>query len=179
LPVSPELRDQQVALWMQQGHVAYSRRQIARALNYFRRALEYAERRGLDLEIGRVCRDLAYVYAREGAAEQALFMLDRGLAIGSSELDVRAGLMVTKAGVLTRRGSYREALALLEECVRIMRSEYGDLAGAPRHVVRSYAGVVRMAHDLGKVVSLLDMGINPKRIEVEIKSHIPPWLAPP
>jgi hypothetical protein len=35
-----------------------------------------------------------------------------------------------------------------------------------------------MAGDLRRVVALLDMGIKPERLEVEIRSQEPPWLRP-
>ena len=64
--------DQQVRLWMEQAHEAYVRRLIPRVIHYFQRALTYAEERGLRRETALICRDLGYVYVREGALEQAL-----------------------------------------------------------------------------------------------------------
>ena len=169
--------DQQVRLWMEQAHEAYVRHLIPRVLHYFQRALTYAEERGLRRETALICRDLGYVYVREGALEQALALLDRGLAAGEgAEVSVRVGLLANKASVLARRGSYRESLALLEEATSLIGAAYGNPAAAPSQLVHSYAGIRRMAGDLRRVVELLDMGINPERLEVEIKSQKPPWL---
>lgn len=167
----------QVRLWMQLGYDAYAGRQIPRTLYYLRRALDYAERRGLQEVTALICRDLGYIYGQEGAGEQALALLDRGLAIPDSEVSVRAGLLANKARVLIRLAYYREALALLEECAQFIGSNYEDFSRAPAQVVYSYAGVVRMAGDLRKVVDLLDMGVSSERLQVEFKGHEPPWLA--
>ena len=169
--------DQQVRLWMDQAHDAYVRRLIPRVIHYFDRALTYAEERGLERETTIICRDLGYVYLREGALEQALALLDRGLAAGEdAEVSVRVGLLANKASVLARRRSYRDALAHLEQADFLIGTTYGGLATAPSQLVHSYAGIRRMAEDLRRVVELLDMGINPERLEVEIKSQEPPWL---
>jgi tetratricopeptide (TPR) repeat protein len=169
--------DQQVRLWIEQAHEAYVRRLIPRVIHYFQRALTYAEERGLERETAIICRDLGYVYLREGALEQALALLDRGLAVGEgAEVSVRVGLLANKASVLARRRSYRDSLALLEQAAFLIGTTYGGLATAPSQVVHSYAGIRRMAGDLRRVVELLDMGINPERLEVEIKSQEPPWL---
>lgn len=169
--------DQQVRLWMEQAHEAYVRRLIPRVIHYFQRALAYADERGLQRETALVCRDLGYVYVREGALEQASALLDRGLAAGQGvEVSVRAGLLANKASVLARRGSYRDSLALLEEAASLIGATYRNLANAPSQLVHSYAGIRRMAGDLRRVVELLDMGINPERLQVEIESQEPPWL---
>jgi len=169
--------EQQVRLWMEHAHGAYVRRLIPRVIHYFERALTYADERGLERETALICRDLGYVYLREGALEQALALLDRGLAVGKgTEVSVRVGLLANKASVLARRRSYRDSLALLEEAAFLIRTTYGGLATAPSQLVHSYAGIRRMAGDLRRVVDLLDMGINPERLEVEIKSQRPPWL---
>jgi len=169
--------DQQVRLWMEQAHEAYVRRLIPRVIHYFQRALAYAAERGLQRETALVCRDLGYVYVREGALEQASALLDRGLAAGQGvEVSVRAGLLANKASVLARRGSYRDSLALLEEAASLIGATYRNLANAPSQLVHSYAGIRRMAGDLRRVVELLDMGINPERLQVEIESQEPPWL---
>jgi tetratricopeptide (TPR) repeat protein len=168
--------DQQVRLWMEQAHEAYVRRLIPRVIHYFQRALTHAEKRGLEREIALICRDLGYVYLREGALEQALALLDRGLAAGEgAEVSVRVGLLANKASVLARRRSYHDSLALLEQAVSLIDGTYANLAVAPSWLVHSYAGMRRMAGDLRRVVELLDMGINPERLEVEIKSQEPPW----
>ena len=169
--------DQQVRLWMEQAHKAYVRRLIPRVIHYFQRALAYAAERGLQRETALVCRDLGYVYVREGALEQASALLDRGLAAGQGvEVSVRAGLLANKASVLARRGSYRDSLALLEEAASLIGATCGNLASAPSRLVHSYAGIRRMAGDLRRVVEFLDMGINPERLQVEIESQEPPWL---
>jgi len=169
--------DQQVRLWLGQAHEAYVRRRLPRVIDYFHRALAYAEERGLEREIALICRDLGYVYAREGAFGQALTFLDRGLAAGESvEIAVRVGLLANKASVLARRRSYRDSLALLEQAAFLIDGTYGSLAAVPSWLVHSYAGIQRMAGDLRRVVELLDMGVKPERLEVEIKSHEPPWL---
>jgi hypothetical protein len=163
---------------MEQAHEAYVRRLIPRVIHYFDRALTYAEERGLERETTIICRGLGYVYLREGALEQALAVLDRGLAAGDDvEISVRVGLLANKASVLARRRSYRDALVLMEQAAFLIGTTYGSLADAPSQIVHSYAGIRRMAHDLRRVVELLDMGINPERLEVEIKSQEPPWLA--
>jgi len=163
---------------MGQAHEAYVRRRIPRVIRYFQRALIYAEERGLQREIALICRDLGYVYAREGALEQALALLDRGLAAGeSAEVAVRVGLLANKASVLARRGSYRDSLALLEQAASLIDGTYGSPAGVSSRLVHSYAGIRRMAGDLRRVVELLDMGVKPERLEVEIKGQEPPWLA--
>ena len=169
--------DQQVRLWMGQAHEAYVRRLIPRVIHYFQRALTYAGERGLQREIALICRDLGYVYAREGALGQALAFLDRGLAAGkSAEVAVQVGLLANKASLLTRRRSYRDSLALLEQAASLIDGTYGSLAAVPSWLVHSYAGIRRTAGDLRRVVELLDMGVKPERLEVEIKSQEPPWL---
>jgi tetratricopeptide (TPR) repeat protein len=169
--------DQQVRLWVEQAHEAYVERLIPRVIHYFERALTYADKRGLQREIALICRDLGYVYLREGALERALALLDRGLAAGEgAEVPVRLGLLANKASVLARRRSYRDSLALLEQAVSLIDGTYGSLAAAPSWLVHSDAGMRRMAADLRRVVELLDMGINPERLDVEIKSEEPPWL---
>jgi tetratricopeptide (TPR) repeat protein len=163
---------------MGQAHEAYGRRLMPRVIHYFQRALTYAEERGLKRETALICRDLGYVYIRAGALEQAAALLDRGLAAGEDvEVSVRVGLLANKASVLARRGSYGDSLALLEEATSLIGATYGNLAAAPSQLVHSYAGIRRMAEDLRRVVELLDMGIKPERLEVEIKSQEPPWLA--
>jgi tetratricopeptide (TPR) repeat protein len=163
---------------MEQAHEAYVRRLIPRVIHYFERALTYAEQRGLERATAVLCRDLGYVYLREGDLDQALALFDRGLAADEgAEVSVRAGLLANKASVLARRRSYRDSLALLEQAASLISTTYGSLATAPSRLVHSYAGIRRMAGDLRRVVELLDMGINPERLEVEIKSQEPPWLA--
>jgi tetratricopeptide (TPR) repeat protein len=169
--------DQQVRLWLGQAHEAYANRLIPRALHYFQRALDYAEDRGLRHETALICRDLGYVYGRKGGLKQALIFLDQGLAASDgSEVAVQVGLLANKASLLARLGSYRDALTLLEEATALIRASYGNLAEAPSPLVHSYAGLQRMAGDLRRVVDLLDMGIKPERLEVEITSREPPWL---
>jgi tetratricopeptide (TPR) repeat protein len=169
--------DQQVRLWIGQAHEAYVKRRIPRVIHYFHRALTYAEERELQREIALICRDLGYVYAREGALGEALALLDRGLAAGDSAgVAVRVGLLANKASVLARRQSYRDSLALLEQAASLIDGTYGSLAVAPSWLVHSYAAIRRMAGDLRRVVELLDMGVKPERLEVEIKSPEPPWL---
>ncbi len=169
--------DQQVRLWLGQAHEAYAKRLIPRALHYFQRALDHAEERGLRRERALVCRDLGYVYGREGGLKQALIFLDQGLAASDgSEVAVQAGLLANKASVLARLGSYRDALTLVEEATALVRASYGSLGEAPSPLVYSYAGLQRLAGDLRRVVDLLDMGIRPERLEVEITSQEPPWL---
>lgn len=162
---------------MGQAHEAYVRRRIPRVIHYLHRALTYAEERGLERETALICRDLGYVYVREGALEQALTLLDRGLAVGeSAEVAVQVGLLANKASVLTRRRSYRDSLALLEQAASLIDKTYGSLAAVPSRLVQSYAGIRRMAGDLRRVVELLDMGVKPERLEVEFQSQEPPWL---
>jgi tetratricopeptide (TPR) repeat protein len=169
--------DQQVRLWMGQAHDAYVGRRLPRVIRYFHRALTYAEERGLEREVALICRDLGYVYLREGALEQALAVLDRGLAAAEgAEVSVCVGLLANKASVLARRRSYRDSLALLEQAAFLIDGTYGGLAAVPSWLVHSYAGIRRMAEDLRRVVELLDMGVKPERLEVEIKSQEPPWL---
>ena len=171
-----EKADQQVKLWLQLAHEAYGDRQVVRALHYFQRALEYAQKKGQDLDVALICRDLGYVYAREGSLDKALVYFDQGLAITGVELSVRTGLMANKANVLVSLGAYRPALELLEESSGLIRSRYGDFSNAPSQLVHSYAAIVRMADDLRKVVDLLDMGVRADRLQVDIKRHEPPWL---
>ncbi|MBW1981039.1 MAG: hypothetical protein JRJ12_07440 [Deltaproteobacteria bacterium] len=171
-----EEADQQVRLYLLQGYGAYAKRRIPRALDYFHRALEYAGRQRLQQEVALVCRDLAYVYAQEGAGDKALALLDRGLAIQGSGPVVRMGLLANKAGVLVRMGLYKAALELLEEGSRLFRSTYSDSAQAPAAVTVSYEGFVRMARDLRRVVDFLEMGIPAERLQVDIKREEPPWL---
>jgi tetratricopeptide (TPR) repeat protein len=169
--------DQQVRLWLGQAHEAYANRLIPRALHYFQRALDYAEERGRTEETALICRDLGYVYGREGALTQALVFLDQGLAAGGvPELAVRVGLLANKASILARLRSYRDSLTLLDEATALIEGTYGNLAEAPSQLVHSYAGLQRMAGDLRRLVDLLEMGIKPERLEVEIRSQEPPWL---
>jgi len=169
--------DQQVRLWLGQAHEAYAKRLMPRALHYFQRALDYAGERGLGQETALICRDLGYIYGREGALKQALVFLDQGLAASDrSEIAVRAGLLSNKASVLARLGSYRDSLTLLEEATALIDRTYSNLSEAPSQLVHSYAGLQRMAGDLRRVVDLLAMGIKPERLEVEIRSQEPPWL---
>jgi tetratricopeptide (TPR) repeat protein len=169
--------DQQVRLWLGRAHDAYARRLIPRALHYFQRALDYAEERGLQRETALICRDLGYVYRREGGLKQAMMFLDHGLAVSEGlGLPVRVGLLANKALVFARLESYRASLTVLEEAAALIRANYGNLAEAPTQLGHSYAGLQRMAGDLRRVVDLLDMGIKPERLEVEIRSEEPPWL---
>ena len=172
-----EKADQQVKLWLQLAHEAYGDRQIVRALHYFQRALEYAQKKGQDLDVALICRDLGYVYAREGSLDKALVYFDQGLAITGVELSVRTGLMANKASALVSLGAYRPALELLDESSGLISSEYHDFSKAPSQLVQSYAAIAQMADDLRKVVDLLDMGVRADRIQVDIKRHEPPWLA--
>jgi tetratricopeptide (TPR) repeat protein len=172
-----EEAEQQIRLWLQLAHEAYSSRQVLRALHYFHRALDYAQERSQQHEVGLVCRDLGYVYAQEESLDKALAYLNQGLAIPTLDLSVRTGLMANKASVLARLGAYRSALELLDESSGLILSRYGDFSRAPGQVVTSYAAIVRMADDLRKVVEILDMGVREERIQVEIKRQDPPWLA--
>ena len=81
--------------------------------------------------------------------------------------------MTNKASVLARLGSYRKAVALLDQGASLILTHYQSLSLAPSHTVLSYAGILRMAKDLRKVVALLDQGIRPDRIQVEIKGYHP------
>jgi tetratricopeptide (TPR) repeat protein len=168
---------QQIKLWLQLAHDAYSKREVLRTLHYFHLALDYSRERGHTHEKGLVCRDLGYVYAREESPDMALAYLNEGLAIPELDLSVKTGLMVNKASVLARQGEYRPALVLLEECSGLIHSSYRDFSNAPGQLVQSYAAVVRMADDLRKVVGFLDMGVRAERIQVEIKRQDPPWLS--
>ena len=169
--------EQQVRLWLQLAHEAYSDHQVLRALHYFHRALDYAQEKGMNEETASVCRDLGYVYAREKSFDKALACFDQGLAITESELSIRAGLMANKASVLVRLGTYRPALELLERSSDLIRTVHSDFSNAPGELVHSYAAMVRMADDLRKVVDLLDMGVRADRIQVDIKRYEPPWFA--
>jgi tetratricopeptide (TPR) repeat protein len=171
-----EEADQQVRLWLQLAHEAYSNKHMLRAFHYFQRALDYAEEKGHDLDVALICRDLGYVCAREGSLDKALAYFDQGLAIAGVELSVQTGLMANKASVLVSLGAYRPALALLEESSGLISSTYHDFASAPSQLVHSYAAIVQMADDVRKVVDLLDMGVRADRIQVDIKRHEPPWL---
>ena len=173
--MQPEQAEQQVRLWLQLAQEAYEKRQIPKALHYFRRALDYAKEKGLQREVALVCRDLGYVYAREGSVDEALECLDLGLAVSAVELSIKAGLMANKASVLARVGAYREALALLDGSSNLISSAYTDLATAPGRLLHSYAAIVRMAEDVRKVVALLDMGVRSERIQVEIRRLEPSW----
>ncbi|UCF01625.1 MAG: hypothetical protein JSV14_14855 [Deltaproteobacteria bacterium] len=172
-----EEADQQVRLWLQLAHEAYSDRQMLRTLHYFQRALDYAQEKGQDLDIALICRDLGYVCAREGSLDKALAYFDQGLTINGVELSVRTGLMANKASVLVSLGAYRPALELLEKSSGLIRSKYPEFANAPSQLVHSYAAIVQMADGLRKVVGLLDMGVRADRIQVDIKRHEPPWLS--
>jgi tetratricopeptide (TPR) repeat protein len=172
-----EEADQQVRLWLQLAHEAYSDRQMLRTLHYFQRALDYAQEKGQDLDVALICRDLGYVCAREGSLDKALAYFDQGLTINGVELSVRTGLMANKASVLVSLGAYRPALELLEESSGLIRSKYPEFANAPSQLVHSYAAIVQMADDLRRVVGLLDMGVRADRIQVDIKRHEPPWLS--
>ncbi len=169
--------EQQIKLWLQLAYDAYGDRQIPRALRYFHRALDYARERGQTHEVGLLCRDLGYVYAREESPDKALVYLDQGLAIPDLDLSIRTGLVANKASVLARQGAYQSALTLLEKGSDLIQSRYRDFSGAPGYLVHSYAAIVRMAEDLRKVVEFLDMGVKADRIEVEIKRHDPPWIS--
>lgn len=173
----PEEREQQVKLWLKLAHEAYGDRQVIRALHYFHRALDYAKEKGMDVELGALCRDLGYVYAREGALDKALVCLDQGLAITEADLSIQTGLMANKASVLARMGAYRPALELLEKSSHLIRTIYSDFSKAPGELVHSYAAIVRMADDLRKVVELIDMGVKADRIQVDIKRSHPPWFS--
>ena len=173
----PEEREQQVKLWLELAHEAYSDRQVLRALHYFHRALDYAKEKGMDLELASLCRDLGYVYAREGALDKALVCFDQGLAIKEADVSIKTGLMANKASVLARMGVYRPALELLDKSSYLIRTIYSDFAEAPKELIHSYNAIVRMAEDLRKVVELIDMGVGVDRIKVDIKRSQPPWFA--
>jgi len=167
--------DQQVKLWMQLAREAYTKKILIQVFHYLHRALEYAEQRELEHEIAWICRDLGYVHARQGSLNQALDYFDKGLAlrVDGLEIEIRVGLITNKASVLARLGSYRKAVALLEQGASLILTHYQNLSLAPSHMVLSYAGILRMAKDLRKVVALLDQGIRPDRIQVEIKGYSP------
>ncbi|MEA1947556.1 MAG: hypothetical protein U9N83_09680, partial [Thermodesulfobacteriota bacterium] len=167
--------NQQVKLWMQLAREAYVEKRLIQVFHYFHRALEYAEQRELEHEIAWICRDLGYVHARQGSLNQALDYLNKGLAlrVDGLEIEIRVGLITNKASVLARLGSYRKAVALLEQGASLIFTHYQNLSLAPSHMVLSYAGILRMAKDLRKVVALLDQGIPPERIQVEIKGYSP------
>lgn len=167
--------NQQVKLWMQLAWEAYAKKKQIQVFHYLHRALEYAEQRELEHEIAWICRDLGYVHARQGSLDQALDYLNKGLAVHNDELeiDIRVGLMTNKASVLARLGSYRKAVALLDQAASLILTHYQSLSLAPSNMVLSYAGILRMAKDLQKVVALLDQGIRPDRIQVEIKGYSP------
>lgn len=167
--------DQQVKLWMQLAREAYAKKRLIQVFHYLHRALEYAEQRELEHEIAWICRDLGYVHARQGSLNQALDYFDKGLAlrVDGLEIEIRVGLITNKASVLARLGSYRKAVALLEQGASLILTHYQNLSLAPSYMVLSYAGILRMAKDLRKVVALLDQGIRPDRIQVEIKGYSP------
>ena len=167
--------NQQVKIWMQLAWDAYAKKKLIQVFHYFHRALEYAEQRELNHEIAWICRDLGYVHARQGSLNQALDYLNKGLALHVDGLDieVRVGLITNKASVLARLGSYRKAVGLLDQGASLILTYYQNLSLAPSHMVLSYAGILRMAKDLRKVVALLDQGIRPDRIQVEIKGYRP------
>jgi tetratricopeptide (TPR) repeat protein len=167
--------NQQVKIWMQLAWDAYAKKRLIQVFHYFYRALEYAEQRELEYEIAWVCRDLGYVHARQGSLKKALDYLNKGLAhqIDGLEIEIRVGLITNKASVLARLGSYRKAVAFLDQGASLILTHYQNLSLAPSHVVLSYAGILRMAKDLRKVVALLDQGIRPDRIQVEIKGYSP------
>jgi tetratricopeptide (TPR) repeat protein len=171
-----EEAEQQVRLWLQLAHEAYQKRRLPRALHYFHRALDYAQERNYAPEVALICRDLGYVYGREGALDKALSCIDRGLSFPDTHVTVRSGLLANKATVLVRLGEYRVALELLQQCSELIRSGFQDFTEAPVELARSYEAIVGMAEDLYKVVEFIDMGINPERIQVEIKSFDPPWF---
>ena len=167
--------DQQVKLWMQLAREAYAKKILIQVFHNLHRALEYAEQQELEHEIAWICRDLGYVHARQGSMNQALDYFDKGLAlrVDGLEIEIRVGLITNKASVLARLGSYRKAVALLEQGASLILTHYQNLSLAPSHMVLSYAGILRMAKDLRKVVALLDQGIRPDRIQVEIKGYSP------
>lgn len=167
--------NQQVRLWMQLAWDAYAKKRLIQVFHYFHRALEYAEQQELAHEVAWICRDLGYVHARQGSLNQALDYLNKGLAlhVDGLEIEIRVGLITNKASVLARLGSYRKAVALLDQGASLILTHYQNLSLAPSHMVLSYAGILRMAKDLRKAVALLDQGIRPDRIQVEIKGYSP------
>jgi tetratricopeptide (TPR) repeat protein len=167
--------NQQVKIWMQLAWEAYAKKRLIKVFHYFHRALAYAEQRELEYEIAWICRDLGYVHARQGALNQALDYLNKGLTlhVDGLEIEIRVGLITNKASVLARLGSYRKAVALLDQGASLILTHYQNLSLAPSHMVLSYAGILRMAKDLRKVVALLDQGIRADRIQVEIKGYSP------
>jgi hypothetical protein len=118
---------------------------------------------------------LGYVHVRQGSLTKALDYLNKGLAhqVDGLEIEIRVGLITNKASVLARLGSYRKAVVLLEQGASLILTHYQSLSLAPSHMVLSYAGILPMAKDLRKVVALLDQGIRPDRIQVEIKGYSP------
>ncbi|UCG14287.1 MAG: hypothetical protein JSU72_07455 [Deltaproteobacteria bacterium] len=171
-----EETEQQVRIWLRLAHEAYGERLVLRSLQYFHRALDYAESKQLNREVAVICRDLGYVYAREGSTSRALMVLDQGLAVTDMTLPIRVGILFNKASVLVKLGVYGEALVLLENSSQIIRSHYPDFSKAPGQIVHSYAAIAQMEGDLRKLVELLDMGISAERIQVEVRSQKPPWL---
>jgi len=167
--------NQQVKIWMQLAWDAYAKKRLIQVFHYFHRALEYAEQRELEHEIAWICRDLGYVHLRQGSLNQALDYLNKGLSLHVEELEIeiRVGLITNKASVLARLGFYRKAVAFLDQSASLILTHYQSLSLAPSHMVLSYAGILRMAKDLRKVVALLDQGIRPDRIQVEIKGYRP------
>ena len=167
--------DQQVKIWMQLAWEAYSKKRLIQVFHYFNRALEYAEQRELKHEVAWICRDLGYVHARQGSLRKALDYLNKGLVHQPDglEIEIRVGLITNKASVLARLGSYRKAVELLEQGASLILTHYQNLSLASSHMVLSYAGILRMAKDLRKVVDLLDQGFPPERIQVEITGYNP------
>ena len=176
-PLQRQDAQQQIRLWLQLAYDAYRRRQVIRALHYFHRSLDYARENERVQEIAVVCRDLGYVYVREGSLDHALTYCEQGLATSGVDLPIRTGLMANKASVLARQGRYHAAFTLLQEGCGLIRSSYPDFSHAPSDLVHSHAAMTQMAEDVRRVVGFLDMGIRAERIQVEIRGHQPPWLA--
>jgi tetratricopeptide (TPR) repeat protein len=167
---------QQVNLWIQQGDQACLQRQFIRGLRYYHRALVLAHQQQLSGLAARLCRDLAYVYVHHGDPEMALEVIDQGLALDVDEPEYLLGLLVNKVTACLVLEDYPKTLEVIQEALGHFLRHYPEVAGAPGDLVEAYWGLVRMERDLKRVVSLLEAGINPDRIQISVEFARPFWL---
>jgi hypothetical protein len=167
---------QQVNLWIQQGDQACLQRQFIRGLRYYQRALVLAQQQQLSDLAARLCRDLAYVYVHHGDPEMALELIGQGLALGVDEPECLLGLLLNKITASLVMGDYPKTLEVIQEALSHFLRHYPEVAGAPGDLVEAYFGLIKMERDLKRVVSLLEEGINPDRIQISVEFARPFWL---
>jgi len=151
-------------------------RQFIRGLRYYQRALALAQQQQLSDLAARLCRDLAYVYVHHGDPEMALELIDQGLVLDVDDPECLLGLLLNKVTASLVLEDYPKSLEVIREALSHFLRHYPEVADAPGKLVEAYLGLVKMERDLKRVVSLLDAGVNPDRIQISVEFARPFWL---